>query len=500
MGSPAGEAATAAGATTLWRMDVPLRLHRPIASPTAADTPARRPPASRRAGFALVAAALLLAACGDGGGSAGPPSVADGSAATGATAAEGGTATSGSDTPATLPGGTAAAPTGAAPAVPLDQIGLRLDLVASLDQPLALTQRPGSDDLYVAERAGRVRRIERTVRAGAEGSETVKLITRPVLDITDLTTTDGERGLLGIAFSPDGSELFVHYTDSDGNTVVAGYPMDDSGPSPVAAEERGRVLLTQEQPYSNHNGGGLLFGPDDMLYITLGDGGAGGDPRKTGQDPSDLLGSVLRIDPAPAEAAPYTIPPDNPFAQATGGRPEVWLWGVRNPWRASFDQATGDLWVADVGQGEVEEIDLLPAADGAGRGANLGWNRMEGDRGYEGGTPPEDHTGPVATYTHDGGRCSVSGGYVYRGATIPALDGVYLYADYCSGEVFGLRPGAAGGSAETAVLDVGRKGESIVAFGQSSDGEMYLLEQSGAVSRINPASGGVAINRASDNG
>lgn len=476
-------------------MRVPLRLHPPTVAHPAADTPAGRPSAARRGGFTLVAG-LLLAACGDGGGPAAPPSVADAPAAT---AGGGGTATSGSDTPATLPSGAATAPANAAPAVPLDQIGLRLDLVASLDQPLALTQRTGSDDLYVAERVGRVRRIERTVRAGAEGSETVKLITRPVLDITDQTTTDGERGLLGIAFSSDGTELFVHYTDSGGDTVVAGYPMDDSGPSPVAAEEQVRVLLTQEQPYSNHNGGGLVVGPDDMLYITLGDGGGGGDPTETGQDPNDLLGSILRIDPAPAEAAPYTIPADNPFAQAAGGRPEVWVWGLRNPWRVSFDPATGDLWVADVGQGEVEEIDHLPAADGAGRGANLGWNRMEGDRGYEGGTPPEGHVGPVATYTHDGGRCSVSGGYVYRGATIPALDGVYLYADYCSGEVFGLRPGAAGGTAETAVLDVGREGENIVAFGQSSDGEVYLLEQSGAVSRINPTSGGPTINRASDN-
>lgn len=481
-------------------MRVPLRLHPPIAT-TASPAPVdRRPPGPRRAGFTLVAAGLLLAACGDGGTGAAP------SVVTGATPAA---ATGASEAPA-APNGTGTAAdtgTGAAPpatagaAVPLDEIGLRLDLVASLDQPLALTPRAGSDDLYVAERVGRVRRIERTIRSGADGgTETVKLITRPVLDITDLTTTDGERGLLGIAFSPDGTELFVHYTDSGGDTAVAGYPMDDGGPSPVAVEEQGRILLTQKQPYSNHNGGGLLFGPDDMLYITLGDGGGGGDPSETGQDPNDLLGSILRIDPAPAEAAPYTIPADNPFAQATGGRPEVWLWGVRNPWRVSFDPATGDLWVADVGQGDVEEIDWLPAADGAGRGANLGWNRMEGDRGYEGGTPPEGYTGPVATYDHDGGRCSVSGGYVYRGATIPALDGVYLYADYCSGEVFGLRPGTGGGEAVTAPLDVGRQGESIVAFGQSADGELYLLEQSGAVSRISPATGGVTITRASDNG
>ena len=442
-----------------------------------------------------MAAGLVLGACGDGGtDGAAAPTVAS-AASAGSTAAGSGTG-GGNTAMSAAPSPSSSAP---AAAIPLDQVQLRLDLVASLDQPLALTQRAGSDDLYVAERAGRVRRIERTIRSGAEDAETLKLITRPVLDITDLTTTDGERGLLGLAFSPDGSELFVHYTDSNGDTVVAGYPMDDSDPSPVAAGDQGRILVTQEQPFSNHNGGGLLFGPDNMLYITLGDGGGGGDPIGTGQDPTDLLGSILRIDPAPAEPAPYTIPPDNPFAQASGGRPEVWLWGVRNPWRASFDQATGDLWVADVGQGEVEEIDWLPAAGGAGRGANLGWNRMEGNQSYEGGTPPEGYVGPVATYGHDGGRCSVSGGYVYRGTTIPALDGVYLYADYCSGEVFGLRPGSAGGAAETAVIDVGREGQSIVAFGQSTDGEMYLLELSGAVSRISPVTGGPTIKRASDN-
>jgi glucose/arabinose dehydrogenase len=418
-----------------------------------------------------------------------------------ATAAAGSGPAAGPPSSAGAPGATATAG-GAAP-VPLKDVKLSLTLVASLDQPLALAQRAGSDDLFIAERVGRVRRIQRTI-TGTPGagpvSETMRLHTKPVLDLSQQVGIEGEGGLLGITFSPDGSRFYAHYTDKAGDTTVSEYPVSGSAASPVIDGTQGRVLLTVDQPFSNHNGGGLLFGPDKMLYITLGDGGSGGDPFKTGQNATDLLGSILRIDPTPAEAAPYTIPNDNPFAVSAGSeRPEVWLYGTRNPWRVSFDQATGDLWVADVGQEKIEEIDWLPAASGWGRGANLGWNLMEGNQPYGSGKAPANHVPPVASYRHEKNRCSITGGYVYRGATIAGFDGVYLYADYCTGEIFGLRA-KADGTNETATLSFPSGAKNVVAFGQDRAGEVYVLEQEGRISRINPSIGGAAIDVTSDAG
>ena len=251
-----------------------------------------------------------------------------------------------------------------------------------------------------------------------------------------------------------------------------------------------RELLVIDDFAPNHNGGNVTFGPDGFLYWGMGDGGGAGDPTATGQNPGDLLGSLLRIDPdvAPEErdaGATYSIPDGNPFRNG-GGAPEVWAWGLRNPWRFSFDRATGDLWIADVGQGDIEEIDFLPAqgGTGAGRGANLGWSAVEGDSPFNQGAAPEGAIGPIFSYGHDGGKCSITGGYVYRGAAIPALAGIYVYADFCGGELRGV-------AQQDGAVDSEGSLDQVVAFpssfGQDSDGELYVLSLEGPVYRIVPA-------------
>ena len=463
----------------------------------ATPAPRHRPLPGLRVGAAVLVLSLVAAACGGDDAasdlsandlSANDLSANDLSANDSAASAPASGGTTPSPAGTSAGGDGPAGPGDGAATGPIGDLALTLTPVATLSQPIALAPHPGSDDLYLAERGGRIRRLARTV--GPDGDQ-VQLTAEPVLDIGDQITTEGEGGLLGLAFAPGGDALYVDYTDADGDTVVAGYPVT-AGPEGITVDVSGRrQLLTVDQPYPNHNGGDLQFGPDGLLYITLGDGGGGGDPERTGQDPTDLLGSVLRIDPTPGAGTPYTIPADNPFADGADGAPEVWLWGVRNPWRISFDPATGDLWVADVGQNAIEEIDFLPAADGAGRGANLGWNLMEGNESYA-GDPPPDHVGPVHTYTHDNGRCSVTGGQVHRGPGLPALNGVYLFADYCSGELFGLE-GAATGDPRASVLFLDRPAGSVIAFGQDAAGEVYVLQQGGQVSRLSPAEGGRPI-------
>ena len=205
-------------------------------------------------------------------------------------------------------------------------------------------------------------------------------------------------------------------------------------------------MLTIDQPYGNHNGGNVTIGPDGMLYIGMGDGGSGGDPERRALNVTSMLGKILRIDPTPSAGAPYTVPPDNPFVGVDGARPEIWSVGVRNPWRMSFDPATGDLWFGDVGQGAIEEIDVAWAADGAGRGINFGWSAFEGSSRFNEDQPPDGATPPIYEYEHGEAGCSVSGGAVYRGAAIPALVGWFVYGDYCSGNLYALaRRGPSGG-------------------------------------------------------
>ena len=248
-------------------------------------------------------------------------------------------------------------------------------------------------DLYIAEKGGRVRliEVEEDQFGDDEGELTYELQTTPLLDISDEVINEGERGLLGMAFSSDGRKLYLDYTrQPDGHTVVVEYTLGDG--KRIDDDSRREVLFV-EQPFANHNGGHLAVGPDGYLYISLGDGGAGGDPLGHGQDTATLLGSILRIDPegGTEDGPAYAIPPGNPFADGEDGAPEIWLYGARNPWRFSFDTATGDLWIGDVGQDEYEEIDRLPADGGfdAGKGANLGWNEMEGTHPYDGGENPD---------------------------------------------------------------------------------------------------------------
>jgi glucose/arabinose dehydrogenase len=286
--------------------------------------------------------------------------------------------------------------------------------------------------------------------------------------------TGGEQGLLGIAFAPDGSRLYAHYSDEEGDGRLASWAVADGAADPGTEIQ----LMRVEQPYGNHNGGQIAFGPDGHLYWGLGDGGSAGDPEQRAQELGSLLGKILRIRPTPGGAEPFIVPTDNPFYGREGAQPAIWVYGLRNPWRFAFDR-DGGLWIGDVGQGDIEEIDYLPAGEQAG--ANLGWDRLEGTRPFEGEAPP-DAVPPVFEYSHDVG-ISVTGGVVYEGAAIPGLAGAYLFGDYGSGFVSAL------------VQDGGRWVEqrlpvevpSLAAFGVDASGEVYLLSLDGPIYRLVPA-------------
>jgi glucose/arabinose dehydrogenase len=290
-------------------------------------------------------------------------------------------------------------------------------------------QHAGDDRLFVVGQRGLIWIIE-----------SGQALADPFLDISDrVGTSASEQGLLGLAFHPDyasNGRFYVNYTDASGDTVIARFQV---GQDPNRADPDSEVvLMTIDQPFANHNGGGMAFGPDGLLYIATGDGGSAGDPRGNGQRLDTLLGKILRIDVNGGE--PYAVPGDNPFA-AGGGRAEIWAYGLRNPWRFSFDRLTGDLYIGDVGQGDWEEIDFLPA--GSPGGANFGWNLREGLHAYAGDLAP-GMIEPVAEYGHAQGGCSVSGGVVVRSPSLADWQGVYLYGDYCSGLIWGLVRDAAG--------------------------------------------------------
>jgi glucose/arabinose dehydrogenase len=381
----------------------------------------------------MIVVALLATACGDG----------DDDEPTASSAPQ----TTTTATPASEPGST----------VPPDA-GPRVSSViaASLQEPIALLVKPGDGGhLWVAERAGRVKRL--TI---ADDGETLTVAGAAVLDISDQTTVEAERGLLGMAFSADGSTLYVSFTNRDGDTRVVAYPVEGTGVDAAA----GKTIYAIEQPFPNHNGGHLVLGPDGALWLGLGDGGAADDPDNRAQNPGTDLGKIVRIDPETGDS-------------------EIVISGVRNPWRYAFGTG-GSLWVADVGQNAVEEITFL-AADEI-EGSNLGWSGYEGSQPYlEGeGRRPEDPVMPVFEYPHEDGNCSITGGFEYQGSAIEGLPGAFLFADYCAGRVRAVRVNE-DGSFRTE-YDLGIDVESPISFGQDAEGEPYVLSAEGDIVRLIP--------------
>lgn len=439
----------------------------------------------------VVAFGLVGAACGsddDGGG--GSSTGGTGGGATGGSSGGGAGGSSGGGAGGSSGGGAGGVGGGTGGgtslfdcSAPSGTVNLKLTQVASgYDRPIWVGSPPGDTDrLFVAEQDGRINIIK-------SGSK----VATPFLDIVSKVESGGnEQGLLGLAFHPDyanNGRFFVHYSKSgNGDTIIAEYKKNGSNPD-LADGASEKILLTVDQPESNHNGGAIHFGLDGMLYIGLGDGGGGGDAHGSignGQSLTTLLGKMLRIDVnAAAGGKAYGIPSGN--MTSGGASPEIWSYGLRNPWRWSFDACTGDMYIGDVGQNQWEEIDVEPKSKGSG--TNYGWRQMEGTHCFNPATGC-DKTGkelPVAEYSHSDG-CSVTGGYVYRGKKIPALRGTYLYADYCSSRFwsFSYSGGKANGLAEiTTDITSGDDPGQVSSFGQDAVGELYVTDFDGKVWRI----------------
>lgn len=437
--------------------------------------PTRRRPSHSGASLLLVAG-LTLAACADDGTTtpAGPSSasIVTTTTTTGATTSPTSPTSPTSSPTSTAPESTVSPTTSVTTTTPVvgDPLVGR-EVVGDFDQPIDLAVRPGDSALWIVEQSGRVVRVDGETRTTA-------------LDLTGRISTGGEQGLLGLAFAPADDVAYVNFTDVDGATTIVEFAVSGDHTFDPASE---RLLLQVPQPYSNHNAGDLAFGPDAMLYIPLGDGGSGGDPDRNGADPETLLGSLLRIDPTPDGERPYTIPADNPFADGTfadgiTGAPEVWAWGLRNPWKIAFDPVTGELWIADVGQNRFEEIDIVgPVGEvPAGRGADFGWSAFEGTERFNTDVTDSGRvTAPALTYSHDDG-CSISGGVPYRGTAIAELAPAYVYSDYCTGTIWALD--LAGGRNLT-LLD---GFDSVASVRAGPQGELYVLQRSGTVYRLVP--------------
>jgi glucose/arabinose dehydrogenase len=337
-----------------------------------------------------------------------------------------------------------------------------------LRQPLFVTHAgDGSGRLFIVEQGGRIL----VARNGV-------LNTQPFLDLQGQLSGDSEQGLLGLAFPADfevSGRFYVNYTNTAGGSVVSRFQVSGDDPDRAEAGSE-RALLSYAQPFPNHNGGWMAFGPDGHLYIASGDGGSGGDPQNNGQRLDTLLGKMLRVDVSGEQAA---IPADNPFVGQSGAAPEIWAYGLRNPWRASFDRETGDLWIADVGQGRTEEVNFQSASAAGGR--NYGWRLLEGSECRSSGCNSAGTVLPVSEYGRDLG-CSITGGYVYRGQRYPALRGTYLFGDFCSGRLFGLRrTGTGDGAAAFSRDQLAATGLPISSFGEDEEGNLYLVSYDGRV-------------------
>jgi glucose/arabinose dehydrogenase len=352
--------------------------------------------------------------------------------------------------------------------------GVKLTKIGSFSSPTYLAQAPGDlRRLFVVEQGGRIR----VLRDG-------HMLGTPFLDIAPLVVSGGEQGLLSMAFAPDyasSGRLYVYYTDVNGDTRVVEYRR---GSIPDRANARSaRLVLFQRHPQPNHNGGQLEFGPDGLLYVGFGDGGGEYDQHGAignGQSLGTLLGKLLRIDPRPANGRPYGIPRDNPFVGRRGAKPAIYAWGLRNPWRFSFDRKTGDMVIGDVGQDTIEEVDFRTR--GTARGVNFGWRAWEGTRREDPSLTIHGDVKPVLEYTHAHG-CSVTGGYVVRDPRLPALAGRYVYGDFCAGDLLTARLRQHGASARGSL---GLHVSALSSFGEDDRGRLYAVSLAGPVYRLDP--------------
>ena len=423
----------------------------------------------------LAAAALVVAGCGRSGSKAAPGTTAVGSRG-------------GLTTPATLADGSFPPVDSPHHSGALARVRVKLTQVANVASPTVLAARPGhADQLFIAERAGQVL----LARPATASSPFTVDSTHPLLDISSQVGTDGEEGLLGLAFDRTGNTLYVSYDLKSNDSRLVSYRVGGAGAAPIIEPASATTILAVDQPdETNHKGGDVQLGPDGYLYWGLGDGGNEDDPNQIGQNATTLLAKILRIDPThPSGGKAYGIPRTNPFADGKGGLPETFISGVRNPWRFSFDPATGDLWIGDVGQDKVEEIDRIPAGKGAG--ANLGWSGYEGTHVYKSDRRPTRSVPPLYEALHSSGVCAITGGVVYRGEAIAGLRGAYVWGDFCAFGLDALRSDASTTSEGTVTdespLAGTKSARQVESIGTDAAGEVYALSLTGTIWRLDPA-------------